>query len=163
MILRRDALLIRRHFSYPVVFTEDKGWSAGKTGLMFIPIAVGILGGVIVSPLVNRQYIRSCLKYEAQHGGERPPPELRLIPMICACWLVPIGIFIFAWTSYPDISWVGPCLAGLPIGFGFVVLYNAFNNYMVDAYQHVAASALAAKTFRRSIWGACTVLFTTQM
>ena len=58
---------------------------------------------------------------------------------------------------------MGPCLAGLPIGFGFVVLYNAFNNYMVDAYQHVAASALAAKTFGRSIWGACTVLFTTQM
>lgn len=33
----------------------------------------------------------------------------------------------------------------------------------VDTYQHQAASALAAKTFLRSIWGACVVLFTIQM
>ena len=125
---------------------------------MFIPIAVGITGGVIVSPFVNKHYLHLCSKCTG-----RPPPELRLIPMIFACWLVPIGIFIFAWTSHPTISWVGPCLAGLPIGFGFVVLYNAMNNYMVDAYQHTAASALAAKTFGRSIWGAMTVLFTIQM
>ena len=33
----------------------------------------------------------------------------------------------------------------------------------MDTYQHQAASALAAKTFIRSIWGAATVLFTEQM
>jgi hypothetical protein len=33
----------------------------------------------------------------------------------------------------------------------------------VDTYQHQAASALAAKTFLRSIWGAGCVLFTIQM
>ena len=33
----------------------------------------------------------------------------------------------------------------------------------VDTYQHQAASALAAKTFLRSMWGAGCVLFTEQM
>jgi hypothetical protein len=33
----------------------------------------------------------------------------------------------------------------------------------VDTYQHQAASALAAKTFLRSFWGASVVLFTGQM
>lgn len=33
----------------------------------------------------------------------------------------------------------------------------------VDSYQNYAASALAAKTFMRSFWGAGFVLFTTQM
>jgi hypothetical protein len=33
----------------------------------------------------------------------------------------------------------------------------------VDTYQHQAASALAAKTFLRSLWGASVVLFTNQM
>jgi len=33
----------------------------------------------------------------------------------------------------------------------------------VDSYQHQAASALAANTFLRSIWGAVVVLFTAQM
>jgi len=51
----------------------------------------------------------------------------------------------------------------LPVGFGFIFLYNSVNNYLVDTYQHQAASALAAKTFLRSIWGACVVLFTVQM
>src|SRR5690606_36634473 len=62
-------------------------------------------------------------------------------------------------------------------------LYNSCNNYLgksllretmpkdlfaddsliVDTYQHQAASALAAKTFLRSMWGAGVVLFTNQM
>ena len=33
----------------------------------------------------------------------------------------------------------------------------------MDTYQHQAASALAAKTFLRSFWGASVVLFTGQM
>jgi hypothetical protein len=54
-------------------------------------------------------------------------------------------------------------MGGFPIGFGFIFLYNSANNYLVDSYQHQAASALAAKTFLRSFWGAGTVLFTIQM
>lgn len=126
---------------------------------MFIPIAVGVLLGAAVSPLVNKHYLHvSTTKYNGH-----PPPEIRLIPMMASCWLVPIGLFIFAWTSYPRLHWAGPALGGLPVGFGFVILYNSANNYLVDTYQHQAASALAAKTFLRSIWGASTVLFTTQM
>jgi len=125
---------------------------------MFIPIAVGIFAGLLVMPAVNRDYLRRSARYNG-----RPPPETRLIPMMVGCWFLPVGVFISAWTSYPTLTWVGPCLAGLPIGFGFVILYNSFNNYMVDSYQHIAASALAAKTLIRSIWGGSTVLFTIQM
>jgi hypothetical protein len=54
-------------------------------------------------------------------------------------------------------------MGGFPVGFGFIFLYNSANNYLVDSYQHQAASALAAKTFLRSFWGAAVVLFTVQM
>ena len=97
-----------------------------------------------------------------KHNGS-PPAEVRLIPMMASCWFIPIGLFIFAWTSYPRLIWVGPCLAGFPVGFGFIFLYNSANNYLVDCYQHQAASALAAKTFIRSFWGAAVVLFTDHM
>ena len=83
--------------------------------------------------------------------------------MMISCWCIPIGLFIFAWTSYPRLTWVGPALGGFPVGFGFIFLYNSANNYLVDSYQHQAASALAAKTLIRSLWGAATVLFTKQM
>ena len=120
-------LLYMFFFAYPIVYMKDKGWSASKTGIMFIPIGVGV------------------------------------IPMMVVCWFIPIGLFCFAWSSYTRISWAGPCFSGLAAGFGFCALYNPANNYIVDSYQHYAASALAAKTLVRSIWGACVPLFTIQM
>lgn len=126
---------------------------------MFIPLAIGVLGSAACAPLVNKHYLSL---YE-KNGGRQPPAESRLIPMMLSCWLIPIGLFIFAWTSYPRIHWFGPAIGGFPVGFGFIFLYNSANNYLVDTYQHQAASALAAKTFLRSMWGASTVLFTEQM
>ncbi|KAI9158177.1 putative multidrug resistance protein [Paramyrothecium foliicola] len=151
-------LLYMFFVAFPIVYQKGKGYSAGKTGLMFIPVAVGVLLSAMCSPLVNKHYI----KMVKQHNGH-PPAEIRLIPMMLSCWLIPIGLFIFAWTSYERLSWAGPAMGGLPVGFGFIFLYNSANNYLVDSYQHQAASALAAKTFIRSFWGAAVVLFTEQM
>ncbi|KAK0624861.1 major facilitator superfamily domain-containing protein [Bombardia bombarda] len=151
-------LLYMFFVAYPIVFQRGKGYSAGTTGLMFIPLALGVVASACCAPIVNNHYIKMSNKYNG-----KPPAEIRLIPMMASCWCIPIGLFIFAWTSYERLTWVGPALAGFPIGFGFIFLYNAANNYLVDSYQHQAASALAAKTFIRSFWGAATVLFTEQM
>lgn len=151
-------LLYMFFVAYPIIYQKGKGYSAGTTGLMFIPIAVGVLLSACCAPFVNKHY----LKMVAKHNG-KPPAEVRLIPMMISCWFIPIGLFIFAWTSYSDLHWSGPALGGFPVGFGFIFLYNAANNYLVDSYQHQAASALAAKTFLRSFWGAAVVLFTNQM
>lgn len=151
-------LLYMFFVAYPIVYQQGKGYTAGITGLMFIPIALGVLASAVCAPLVNKHYLSLCEK----HNGS-PPPEVRLVPMMVSCWFIPIGLFIFAWTSYTHLSWVGPAIGGFPVGFGFIFLYNSANNYLVDSYQHQAASALAAKTFLRSFWGAAVVLFTAQM
>ncbi|KND89935.1 putative MFS-type transporter [Tolypocladium ophioglossoides CBS 100239] len=151
-------LLYMFFVAFPIVYQKGKGYSASKTGLMFIPVAVGVICSAVCSPLINKHY----LTLVKRHNGH-PPPEVRLIPMMASCWFIPVGLFIFAWTSYPEISWAGPAMGGFPIGFGFIFLYNSANNYLVDSYQHQAASALAAKTFIRSFWGAGVVLFTEQM
>ncbi|KAJ5360551.1 Major facilitator superfamily domain general substrate transporter [Penicillium concentricum] len=151
-------LLYMFFVAYPIVYQGGKGWSASNTGLMFIPLAIGVVMSACCAPFVNKHY----LKVSAACGG-KPPAEKRLIPMMCACWCIPSGLFIFAWTSYPNLHWMGPAMGGFLIGFGIIFLYNSANNYLVDTYQHQAASALAAKTFIRSIWGASTVLFTEQM
>lgn len=151
-------LLYMFFVAYPIVYQGGKGYTPGITGLMFIPIALGVLCSAACAPLVNKHYI----KLSNKHSGS-PPAEVRLIPMMVSCWFIPVGLFIFAWTSYPQLSWVGPAIGGFPVGFGFIFLYNSANNYLVDSYQHQAASALAAKTFLRSFWGAAVVLFTEQM
>lgn len=152
-------LLYMFFIAFPIVFEEGKGFSPGIAGLTFIPLAIGVVCSAVCSPLVNKHYLKIIQPY----AGQLPPAELRLIPMMFACWFIPIGMIIFAWTSYPRLIWVGPTLAGFPVGFGFIFIYNSANNYLVDTYQHRAASALAAKTFLRSLWGASVVLFTTQM
>ncbi|OJD13420.1 hypothetical protein AJ78_06129 [Emergomyces pasteurianus Ep9510] len=151
-------LLYMFFIAFPIVYQKGKGYSAGITGLMFIPLAIGVFASACCAPLVNSHYIKLSQKY-----GGKPPAEMRLVPMMLSCWFIPIGMFIFAWTSYSHIHWIGPSLGGFPVGFGFIFLYNSCNNYLVDTYQHQAASALAAKTFLRSMWGASVVLFTRQM
>lgn len=151
-------LLYMFFVAYPIIYQKGKGYSAGTTGLMFIPVAVGVILSALCAPLVNKHYLHIVHRFNG-----KPPAEYRLIPMMASCWFIPIGLAIFAWTSYPRLSWVGPALGGLPVGFGFIFLYNAANNYLVDSYQHQAASALAAKTCIRSFWGAGVVLFTNQM
>ncbi|EAS30990.3 multidrug resistance protein [Coccidioides immitis RS] len=151
-------LLYMFFVAYPIVYEIGKGYSPSITGLMFIPLAIGVLLSAVCAPFVNKHYLKICAKYNG-----KPPPEMRLIPMMASCWFVPMGLFIFAWTSYSEIHWIGPAMGGFPVGFGFIFLYNSCNNYLVDTYQHQAASALAAKTFLRSMWGASVVLFTNQM
>ncbi|CAG8899814.1 unnamed protein product [Penicillium egyptiacum] len=151
-------LLYMFFVAYPIVYQGGKGWSASNTGLMFIPLAIGVIFSAFCAPFVNNHYLKVSVEY-----GGKPPAEKRLIPMMWACWFIPSGLFVFAWTSYPHLHWMGPAMGGFLIGVGVILLYNSANNYLVDTYQHQAASALAAKTFLRSIWGACTVLFTEQM
>jgi multidrug resistance protein len=151
-------LLYMFFVAFPIIYQVGKGFSASTTGLMFIPIAVGVVASAFCSPWVNKHYLKLSAKYNGH-----PPPEVRLIPMMFSCWAIPLGLFIFAWTSYPHLSAWGPMMGGFPVGFGFIFLYNSANNYLVDSYQHQAASALAAKTFLRSFWGAAVVLFTAQM
>lgn len=151
-------LLYMFFVAFPIVYQKGKGYSASSTGLMFIPLIVGVLLSAACAPLVNKHYMTLVRK----HNGH-PPAEARLYPMMVSCWFIPVGLFIFAWTSYTDLHWAGPAFGGFPVGFGFIFLYNSANNYLVDSYQHQAASALAAKTFIRSFWGASVVLFTNQM
>lgn len=117
--------LANKIFSFPIVYQEGKGYSPGITGLMFIPLAIGVVLSATCAPLVNKHY----LKMHAKYNG-KPPAEIRLIPMMFSCWLIPIGLFIFAWTSYPRLHWIGPTIGGFPVGFGFIFLYNSANNYL---------------------------------
>jgi len=152
-------LLYMFFVAFPLVYQEGKGWSAGSTGLTFIPLALGVILSAFFAPLVNRHYQGLC----ANAPNGKPAPEARVLPMMFACWAIPIGLSIFAWTSFSDVSYWGPMMGGFPIGFGFVFLNNSINLYLVDTYQGVAASALAGNTFVSRTRGACVVLFTVQM
>ena len=54
----------------------------------------------------------------------------------------------------PEVSPLVPALAGVPYGIGFVLIFMSLLNYLTDAYEVYAASALAAASCTRSLLGA---------
>lgn len=144
--------------AFPIVYEEDRGWSQGIGGLAFLGVLVGFAIAVGYSIWDNKRYVR----IEKEHDGFAPP-EARLPPCMIGGICMPIGLFWFAWTNSPDIHWIVSILAGIPFGFGMVLVFLSIMNYLIDAYTIFAASVLAANAVLRSLFGAAFPLFTTQM
>lgn len=89
--------------------------------------------------------------------------EARLILMALGGSLLPVGLFWFAWTSFPSISPWPQIISGVPIGFGLMMITLQGLNYVIDCYTQYANSALAANTSVRYLFGAGFPLFATGM
>ncbi|CZR52746.1 probable fluconazole resistance protein [Phialocephala subalpina] len=144
--------------AYPISFQEERGWKQGVGALPFIGIMIGVVFGAITITIITKTRFARKLK---KHG--RVIPEERLPPMILGAVILPIGLFWFAWTSSPHISWVPQALAGIPIGWGILMVFLQGLNYLIDVYMWNANSAIAANTFLRSFAGAGFPLFATAM
>ncbi|KAG6825494.1 hypothetical protein H0H93_000614 [Arthromyces matolae] len=91
-------------------------------------------------------------------------PEARLYPMMLGSIVLPIALFIFAFTgAYAHVHWIAVCISGTIFGFAMIFIYVSANSYIVDSYSNFAASAIAAKTLMRSCVGSSVPLFVTQM
>jgi hypothetical protein len=63
------------------------------------------------------------------------------------------SLFWLGWTARADIHWIVPILSALPFGVGFLLIFMALINYVVDAYEIYAASAMGATSAARSVFG----------
>lgn len=81
--------------------------------------------------------------------------EYRRLPLACLGGALLTGsIFWLAWTTYASLNVFIPALAGLPLGLGFLLIFMALINYLADAYEIYAASALAAASCTRNLCAA---------
>jgi hypothetical protein len=140
----------------PIVYNEERGWSEGIGGLAFLGIAVGIITGLCYAIYDNKRYTKLLLSKSAT-------AESRLPPAIVGAVALPIGMFGFAWTTYPSIHWSVSIILSAPFGFGCVLVVLPIVNYLIDSYTIYAASVLAAAAIFRSIVAAVFPLFTAQM
>ncbi|KAF2489181.1 MFS transporter [Lophium mytilinum] len=144
--------------AYPVSFREQRGWSLGVSSLPFVAFIVGIaMGSGLIAYSTATNFTRAFVK----HG--RAIPEERLPPMIVGAIILPIGMFWFAWTSNPSISWVPSVFATAFIGMGCLVTFWQGMSYIIDCYGFYSNSAIAINTVLRSIAGAGFPLFATPM
>ncbi|KAL2316488.1 MFS family membrane transporter [Schizosaccharomyces pombe] len=129
---------------YPIVFAKY-GFNKGEQGLSFIGVGVGIVCAGLCTPFIYWHY----LKVNKKRNGVMCPED-RLYPLFIGCFLLPISMFWFAWTCYPHhIHWIVPIIASAFFGFSLLIVFFVSYNYIIDSYQHMAPSALAAATLVR--------------
>lgn len=153
------AIIYLTFFAFPYSFTVVRGWEIGVSSLPFLALLIGYLLGFVLSVLESRLRFQRLLQ---KSSGEVAPEE-RIPPMIFGSVIVVIGLFWFAWTSSPSISWVPQVIAGVPIGCGIFMVFMPGQVYLMDIYQSNAASALAGNAFVRAALACAFPLIATPM
>ena len=143
----------------PIAFRENRGWALGVSSLPFLAVLTGILLGAAVVIIHGRTvFIR-----ELRANDGQVVPESRLPLMIGGGVLLPVGCFIFAWTSDPNLTYAGMIVGSVPMGMGLYMIFVQCINYIVDVYLTVANSAIGGNTIVRSFFGAGFPLFAPYM
>ncbi|THH15021.1 hypothetical protein EW146_g5400 [Bondarzewia mesenterica] len=155
------ATLYAEFSAFPIVFQEHRGFTAGQGGLAFLGIGAGVVIGTALAPIQNRLYWRAMDRSESGHAS--PEAHSRLYLAMVGGVLLPIGLFWFAWTTFPSIHWIVPILGGIPLGTAIALILQSLTAYMMDTYTIYCASAIAATVLLRSVLAAAFPLFSPVM
>ncbi|KAF2669663.1 MFS general substrate transporter [Microthyrium microscopicum] len=136
--------------TFTFVFQENYGFSTGAVGLVFIPLGIGMMLSLGIMGTVTDKIIKG-----KQARGEEVVPEDRIPIWVItpAACLLPVGLFIYGWTTQYKVHWIAPLIGTACTGFALLVIFMSMQTYIVDAFTRYAASAIAANTVLRSLLG----------
>ncbi|KIW08630.1 uncharacterized protein PV09_00586 [Verruconis gallopava] len=141
-----DALIFMFLQSYSLVY-KQWGFDSLTLGLAFIPILIGyFIAWLSFIPAIKRNI---------KERREKPDDEIaqyesRLWWLLYTAPCLPIGLFIFAWTTQgPPIHWIGSMIASAIIGIANYAIYMATIDYMICAYGPYSASATGGNGWSR--------------
>ncbi|KII96068.1 hypothetical protein PLICRDRAFT_48991 [Plicaturopsis crispa FD-325 SS-3] len=135
-------------------FRQLHGFNQGQVGSVFITITIGSLLGFVSNIYQERLYQR-----KVRTKGQ----EARLYSACAAGIMFALSQFIYAWTAFEDVSWVGMAVGVVLFSWSIYIIYLAVSTYLADCYGPYASSALAGQSLFRNIAGTTFPLFTTTM
>lgn len=161
--------------SIPLVFSRQHGWDIETSGRIFVAMIVGsILAtgiGIWQERILHHPKWQQLPDDVASGANSRfwtilrtrfPPtvPESRLYCTCLTAVFLPVGLFIFGFTSRHDIHWIAPAIGITLATMGIYSVYLATFNYLADTYHKYASSALAAQSCCRNLLGGAFPLVT---
>ncbi|KAH8804848.1 major facilitator superfamily domain-containing protein [Xylogone sp. PMI_703] len=132
------------------VFVSNYGWQVELCGLAYIGIGLGFFLGLLVVARISDSTVVSMTK---ANGGIFEP-EMRLPACLFFACFIPITFFWYGWTADKHVHWIVPIIGLLPFGFGMMGIFIPIQTYLIDSFPMFAASAIAALTVSRSLFGA---------
>ncbi|KAF2714752.1 MFS general substrate transporter [Pleomassaria siparia CBS 279.74] len=136
--------------TFPRVFEGQYGFDVQKVGLTYLGPGVGSFVGLVFCGLLSDRQMKSLT---AKNGGQAKP-EYRLPAMFVGTLMVPIGLFLYAWTTENKNHFMLPIVGTAFLGAGLFCIFMPVSTYLVDVYTTYAASVTAATIVLRSLLGA---------
>ena len=140
--------------AFPLVYIDRYHLSLGEQGLTFLSITVSVL--LVIPAYCLYLYTRVNPSIRAHGLGA---PEERLIPALGASCVLPIGLFLFAWTGNGHIHWIVSLIGVTIYSMGVFIVFQCIFLYIPLSYPQYAASLFAGNDFARAALGAAAVLF----
>lgn len=179
------AVLFAFFEAYPVIYRGVYLMDLGISGLPFLGIGLGLWLGSVLYIIIDRKFLfpkapegtpnlthPTSLRVKP-YRGHRDPVTNELLPvnpesLLLACKIgaiaLPVALFWQAWTARRDVQWMAPIAAGVPFGFGLILIFFSVIMYFSTCYPPlVVASAMAANNMLRYVMSSVFPLFTIQM
>ncbi|KIM94619.1 hypothetical protein OIDMADRAFT_45586 [Oidiodendron maius Zn] len=137
--------------TFSFVYAERYGFSEGNIGLTYLPAGLGMMLGVVVFGQLTDKMVKRNQAKSIAHK-----PEVRLMPVLTipSGVVLPVGLFLYGWTTQYHIHWIVPMIGVVILSFGLMGIMFCSQNYLIDSYLRYAASVTAAQTVLRSLLGA---------
>lgn len=139
---------------FPLVFPVLYGFNLGETGLTFLSCLVG----VVIAIAAYTAYLYFYMIPDNKKNGFREQ-EHRLVPAIFGSFLMPVGLFIFAWTARTSVHWIVPLIGVAIFVIGHFFTMQSLFIYLPFSYPQYAASLFAGNSLWRSGVACASVLF----
>ncbi|KAF4552858.1 MFS-type transporter-like protein 66 [Elsinoe fawcettii] len=129
--------------STELVFSELFGWSSVQAGFVQASIAIGMVLAWFANFYGKHLYFASASR-NTETVGE-PIPEAHLYVSIFGTFIGVLGgMFIYAWTAFEYVPWIGPAIGLAMVGFGINTIVTAVGHYLTSCYARFAVSACGA-------------------
>jgi MFS family permease len=146
--------------SYATIWQSPPyNFSTTQVGLAYTGPAIGF----IITAIIVVAFIDIVYESLAERKGTQGEPEYRLPLANIGAVFLPISLFWFGWAVEKKQPWPSPYAASMLFGACQVSIFNTVQTYFIDAFEHSAASAVAAGACLRAAVGGVAPLFVGQI
>lgn len=114
--------------AFPYAFGQIRGYTTSEVALTYLSLVIGVLLSMLmtlVSPLLKRT------QSQVSFGDKDSQPEQLLTGFLLCGPLIPIGLFLFAWTATSTSThWIAPMIGMILFSFSSSVAFTDLNAYL---------------------------------